>query len=196
MFQTKAAPLTTTLALLLFCFVIPTRVIYLQEAAAKAEVECDETRHASVGRALTVAVDVEGWRELFGSDAGQATLLQGLLRNSFCCLRLPTSVAHPERAKAAERWSTSSMKQRDLSQTSPFNLSERPLLPRGYLDMAISTFFLAMSAAFSAASMARSTFSRILLALSGIKFLRFPLTNTLCLYLPSSLVPSGKVVHP
>ncbi len=56
-----------------------------------------------------------------------------------------------------------------------------------YLDNAISAFCLAMSAAFSAASIARSTFSRILLVRSGIRFFRFPLTRTFCLYFPSSL---------
>lgn len=48
-------------------------------------------------RALTVPVDVEGGRELFGGDAGQSALLRRLQRHSFCGLRLPTSVAHPER---------------------------------------------------------------------------------------------------
>lgn len=46
---------------------------------------------------------MKGWRELFGSDAGQATLLQGLLRDSFRCLRLPTSVAHSERGQAKKQ---------------------------------------------------------------------------------------------
>lgn len=65
-----------------------------------------------------------------------------------------------------------------------------------YLEAAISAFCLAMVAARSAASTARSTFSRILLARSGMRFFLLPLTRTFCLYLPSSLVPSGKVMQP
>ena len=59
-----------------------------------------------------------------------------------------------------------------------------------YLDKAIWAFCLAMLAAFSAASTAASTFWRILLARSGMRFLRLELTRTLSLYLPSSLVLS------
>lgn len=44
---------------------------------------------------LTIPVDVERRRQLFGSDAGQSTLLRGLLRHSVCCLSLTVSVAHP-----------------------------------------------------------------------------------------------------
>lgn len=65
-----------------------------------------------------------------------------------------------------------------------------------YLDAAISAFCLAMVAARSAASTARSTFSRILLARSGMRFFLLPLTRMFCLYLPSSLVPSGNVMQP
>lgn len=49
---------------------------------------------------LTVSVDVEGRRKLLGGYPGQSTLLRGLLSDSFRCLRLPTSVAHP----AQHRW--------------------------------------------------------------------------------------------